>query len=159
MYAAACIHICREPWSDRYEIIAIWHFLPKNSTNNLCPTVTKLAYVCNTSKSQFGGWGVLYIKELLYLHQINLILVVLSILLLSFARTSNSLRYHNSKDKLTWQAIQHQYKSIMNSRTIARVQIKLLTIETIIYSAYKNQGPCHHLIYLLHIKLHNNTLL
>lgn len=80
--------------------------------------MTKFAYVCNTSKSQFGGWGVLCIKELLYLHQINLILVVLSILLLSFARTSNSLRYHNSKDKLTWQAtasIQKYYEFKDNS--------------------------------------------
>lgn len=119
--------------------------------------MTKLAYVCNTASLNLGEREYLYIKELLYLYQINLILVVLPILLLSFARTSNSLRYHNSKDKLTWQAtasIQKYY----DSRTIARVQIKLLTIETIIYSG-KNQGPCHHLIYLLHIKLHNNTLL
>lgn len=59
-----------------------------------------------------GDGGVLCIKELLYLHQINLILVVLSILLLSFARTSNSLRYHNSKDKLTWQATALIQKSL-----------------------------------------------
>lgn len=66
--------------------------------------MTKLAYVCNTASLNLGEREYLYIKELLYLYQINLILVVLPILLLSFARTSNSLRYHNSKDKLTWQA-------------------------------------------------------
>lgn len=81
--------------------------------------MTKLAYVCNTASLNLGdGGGVLCIKELLYLHQINLILVVLSILLLSYARTSNSLRYHNSKDKLTWQAtasIQKYYEFKDNS--------------------------------------------
>lgn len=80
--------------------------------------MTKFAYVCNTASLNLGDGGVLCIKELLYLHQINLILVVLSILLLSFARTSNSLRYHNSKNKLTWQAtasIQKYYEFKDNS--------------------------------------------
>lgn len=79
--------------------------------------MTKFAYVCNTASLNLGEGGTMY-KILLYLHQINLILVVLSILLLSFARTSNSLRYHNSKDKLTWQAtasIQKYYEFKDNS--------------------------------------------
>lgn len=63
LYAAACIHICREPASDRYKITVIWHFLPKNSTNNLysCPTLTQLAYVCNTASLYWVWVGGYYL--------------------------------------------------------------------------------------------------
>lgn len=44
--------------------------------------------------------------------------------------------------KINWHGrLQHQYKSITNSRTIARVQIKLLTIETYYILCVKTRAP------------------